>query len=250
MADSPASQVTFPDVESLQDLATFVRRARAIDDDGAIRLQSTGTALAAWVCVLPGRGVLGEGVVLGMRAMPLASSQTGGPTGGESDHPRFDTTYALAGLADRFARRDSTGDCGTSLPLPPNPTMVAWAALSPARSGWEAGGSVSAETLQAAARQGISDVAQGTPDVAGAAAVTALRARVWSVPVAVDGESSGPNASALAEHDSAGAARSLTAGSAFAAYSLGFLRPGERATVHRAGPWTRLTLAAGHVLSR
>lgn len=228
----------FPDVESLQDLATFVRRARAIDADGAMRLQATGTALAAWVCALPGRGVLGHGVVLGLRVMPVAA--------GESEPERFDVTYGLSALTDRFARRDSTGDVGTELPLPPNQTNATWAALSPARGGWREVGSVGAQTLQETARQGITDVATGTPDIAGAAAVAALRERVWSADVPLEGSQPSPQAS---ERDGEVTPR-LPAGAAFAAYSLGFLRPGEHGTVHRAGPWTRLTLSAGHVLTR
>ncbi|MBA2694930.1 MAG: hypothetical protein H0U62_03590, partial [Actinobacteria bacterium] len=48
----------FADVESLQDLSTYVARARHLDADGAIRLQAAGSVLAAWVRVLPGQGML------------------------------------------------------------------------------------------------------------------------------------------------------------------------------------------------
>ena len=50
--------LTLPDGESIVDLATFVGRARTLDADGAIRLQAVGEVLAAWVCVLPGQGIL------------------------------------------------------------------------------------------------------------------------------------------------------------------------------------------------
>lgn len=235
-----AAQVHFPDVESLQDLATFVRRARTLDADGAIRLQSIGTVLAAWVCVLPGRGVFGEGVVLGLRVMPAVGG-----------HPGFDATYALASLTDRFARRDATGDVGTALPLPPNEVRAPWAALSPARSGWQHRGSIAASRLQEAARQGISDVASGTPDGAGAAAVAMLRERTWSTSLPLDQATAATGAGTAATGATAAKeAPPLSAGSAFAAYSLGFLRPGETAQVHHCAPWTRLSLSAGHVLSR
>ena len=35
-------ELTFPDVQGLDDLRTYVARAKAADEDGAIRLQATG----------------------------------------------------------------------------------------------------------------------------------------------------------------------------------------------------------------
>jgi hypothetical protein len=49
-------ELCFDDAETLEDLRTYVVRARTLDSDGAIRFQSHGTALAAYVDVLPGRG--------------------------------------------------------------------------------------------------------------------------------------------------------------------------------------------------
>jgi hypothetical protein len=42
----------------------------------------------------------------------------------------------------------------------------------------------------------------------------------------------------------------VTAGAAFAAYSLGFLSDSEAVRVFESGPWTRLTTSRGHVLVR
>lgn len=213
------------DVESLQDLATFVGRARRLDADGAVRLQAVGGVLAAWVCVLPGQGLLGQGLVLGLRTMPLDPGA--GPL-------EVDTTVPLAAVADRLARRAATGDVGTALPVPPTTVSPPWTALSPPRSGWELVGEVPVAALRRAAAEGVEEVGRGTPPGAGAQAVATLRHRVWSAPV---GEDSGP------------AARRLPAGAGFAADALGFL--GERdGVVHRAGPWARLTLPAGYVLTR
>src|SRR5690606_2615466 len=100
----------FPDVESLQDLGTFVRRARSVMDQGSVRLQAGDGVLAAWVCVLPGRGLVGSGVVLGLRTMPLLRVQGA---------PSLDVTVPLAAVSDRMARRASTGDLSTVLPVPP-----------------------------------------------------------------------------------------------------------------------------------
>ena len=46
---------------------TYAGRAKALDADGAIRLQAAGVVLAAWVGVLQGSGILAEGTVLGLR---------------------------------------------------------------------------------------------------------------------------------------------------------------------------------------
>lgn len=206
----------FVDVESLQDLATLVSRARGLDPGGAIRLQAAGDVLAAWVCVLPGRGVLGQGVVLALRVMPLAGPQ------------HLDLTVALGAVTDRLARRRSTGDVSAELVVPPTTLIPPWTALTPPRSGWGAVGDLDADVLAQVARDGIAEIAQGTPPGSGAHAVQALRASVW-------GRRIEPG---------------LPAGAALAAYGLGFTRSGERAVVRRLGPWTRLSLRSGHVLTR
>lgn len=210
----------FADVESLHDLGTYVGRARTLQADGAVRLQASGEVLAAWVCILPGRGVLGQGVVLGLRVMPLA---------GEADPP-FDVTVPLGGITDRLARRTSTGDVGTRLPVPPTTVHEPWSALTPPRSGWVQDGQVAVDTLLAVAEDGIRDIAEGTPELAGGRAVAVLRERVWSAALPTRPD--------------------LPAGVGLAAYGLGFGRPREVASVWRCGPWTRVSTAHGHLLTR
>lgn len=212
-------QITFAEVETLQDLGTYVARARTVDADGAIRLQAQGTVLAAWVQVLPGQGMLGAGLVLGLRVMELSQGH------------HLDVTVPLAAISDRLARRQGNGDVGATLPVPPMTVSPAWAAISPPRSGWEPVGEVTGETLMTAARDGIEAVAQGTPDGAGSAAVATLRQRIWGQKLS----------------DDTGAP---PAGVAFAAYALGFAVPEERSTVLSSGPWTRLRLHNGDVLAR
>lgn len=208
----------FTDGEGLADLATYAARARTLDEDGAIRLQAVGGVLAAWVCVVPGQGMMRSGLVLGLRTMALA--------GGHA----LDVTVPLAALSDRFARRAATGDAGTSLPVPPTEVTPRWAGVTPPRSGWETVGEVGTAVLLAAAEEGIAEVAHGAPTGSGAAAVGMLRARVW------------------AREIEGGA----TAGAGLAAWALGFARPGDGqvAVVRRSGVWTRVSLPAGHVLSR
>ena len=210
--------VTFVDVESLVDLSTYVGRARAYDTGGAIRLQGVGEVLAAWVCVLPGRDLVGTGTVLGLRTMPLAGEH------------RLDMTVPLAGLTDRFARRGVTADTSTVLTVPPATVSPPWGGVTPPRGGWAPVGQITSAALLEAARAGVAEVAEGTPGSAGAPAVAALRARVWGRRL---------------DHD-------VPAGAGLAALALGFAREGDEhvATVHRSGPWTRVSLPAGHILCR
>lgn len=215
---SGTASLEFTDGEAVADLATYVARARTLDEDGAIRLQAVGGVLAAWVCVVPGQGLMRSGLVLGLRTMALA--------GGHA----VDATVPLAALSDRFARRAATGDAGTSLPVPPTEVAPRWAGVTPPRGGWETVGEVGADVLLAAAEEGIAEVAQGAPAGSGAAAVGLLRARVWA-------------------RELQGGA---TAGAGLAARVLGFARPdeGQVAVVRRSGVWTRVSLPGGHVLSR
>jgi hypothetical protein len=206
-------ELRFPDPQGLADLGAFVRRAKVADDEGAIRLQASGPVLAAYVSMLPGSGLMGEGAVLGLRVMGLA------------EPVEVDATVPLAAVLDRLAR-----DAGTTLPVPPTTVRVPWAALSPPRQGWERVGAVSADEINAVARQGISEIAGGAPPETGGHAVTALRRQVW-------GRASGTTPP-------------VPAGGAFAAYALGFSQPGTEVTVWAHGRWTRLSTPAGHVLIR
>ncbi|HEV7147531.1 MAG TPA: hypothetical protein VGN48_11100 [Pedococcus sp.] len=203
----------FPDRQVIEDLRTFVSRARAADADGAVRLQATGTTLAAYVGVLPGGGLLAEGAVIGLRVMPLAEPAT------------VDVTVSLAAVADRLAR-----ETGAELSLPPMLVSAPWSAVAPPRSGWERVGALACELLEDHARHGIEEIARGVPTDAGGHAVSALRRQVWGrlTPTTPP----------------------VPAGGAFAAYVLGFTEPGTQATVWAHGRWSRLSAPHGHVLVR
>lgn len=204
--------LVFPDGRGLDDLRTFVSRARSADD-GAIRLQADGPTLAAYVGVLPGAGLMAEGAVIGLRVMALASPA------------RVDVTVSLASVADRLAR-----DTGTRLPIPPATVSAGWAAVAPPRGGWERVGALAADELDSVAREGISEIATAVPAGAGGQAVAALRREVWGRSTATTPP--------------------VRAGGAFAAYVLGFTRPGTAVTVWAHGRWSRLSTAVGHVLIR
>lgn len=206
-------ELVFPDAQGVADLGTYISRARTADEQGAVRLQAAGTTLAAYVGVLPGAGLMGEGAVLGLRTMPLAQAAA------------LDVTVALAAVSDRLARTS-----GVRLPVPPMAVAAPWSAMAPPRGGWERVGAVAAEALVEAARQGIAEIAEGAPADAGGQAVTALRRQVWG--------------------RSTVTVPPVRAGGAFAAYVLGFTRPGTDATLWTHGRWSRLSTPVGHVLMR
>ena len=206
------SELRFADSDALEDLENYVTRARSLDADGAIRLQSHGMALTAYVGVLPGQGLMTTGAIIGLRVIALAEPED------------VDVTVSLASVAERLARRGVS-----TLAIPPTTVRVGWAAMAPPRSGWEVAGDLSVTDLKTIATQGIAEIAQGAPEGSGAQAVAALRQRVW----ARASQTTPP----------------IPSGAAFAAYALGFLAQGS-ARVFAHGRWTRLSTATGHVLVR
>lgn len=204
------AELRFAEPEDILDLQTLVVRARSLDAEGAIQLRSHGASLAAYVGVLPGRGLMTSGAVIGLRVMALAEPAD------------VDVTVSLTSVRDRLARVGIT-----FLSVPPTTVQVAWAAMAPPRSGWEPVGELSVADLKTVAVQGITEIAQAAPEGAGAVAVADLRERVWGR----DTPTTPP----------------IPSGAAFAAYALGFLTQ-EGARVFAHGRWTRLTTATGHVL--
>ncbi|GAA4125607.1 hypothetical protein GCM10022415_32680 [Knoellia locipacati] len=227
------SELVLADAESLQDLGRYAARARALDADGAVRLQAVGSVLASWVGVLPGSGLMGTGTTVGLRTSALAVPA------------ELDVVVPLAAVSDRVARPGERA----VLPVPPMTVSAAWAAVSPPRAGWQVVGSVDSEALQRVASEGIAEVADGTPDGAGSAAVAALRERVWGRMVPVDG--SAPDGADVREAGTGPeGGTAYPAALAFAAYALGFLTLGGESTLATNGRWTRLTTQAGHALTR
>ncbi len=203
------------DAHTRSDLGTYLARARALDTDGAVRLQVDGTALGVWVGVLSGRSLSGDGTTLGLRVLRLAAPA------------RIDVVVPLAAVGDRLARGDST-----SLDVPPQEVRAGWASVSPPRGGWQQIADLSMSDIESVAREGIREIATGSPEGSGAAAVDGLRRRVWARPMVARGAADG-----------------LPAAVAFAAYALGFA-VGDRATVSVSGRWYRVSTPVGHVLVR
>lgn len=204
------------DQDTRADLSTYLTRARRLDEDGAVRLQASGRTLAVWVGVLKGRGISGDGTVIGLRVVGLSQSA------------QIDEVVALSAVADRLARPGA----GLDLAVPPVPVRTSWAAVSPPRAGWRPVGTLPVAQLERVADDGIAEITRGAPDGSGAAAVERLRQRVWARPIDTDDGADG-----------------LPAGVAFAAKGLGFL-VGESAAVLSSGRWFRVSTDAGHVLVR
>ncbi|WP_024475971.1 hypothetical protein [Arthrobacter sp. CAL618] len=216
MSPSESTELIFTDPLVVADLRTFIARARAAED-GAVRLQATGTVLAAYICILRPR-ILGEAIptVLGLRTMPLAAPAN------------VDTTVALVSVSDRLARM---ADDDVVLQVPPTTVTESWTGVLPPRSGWEPRGDLSAELVETAARNGIREVAETVPNNPGALIVNSARGAIW-----------GRSIEDLAVE--------VPAGAAFGAFALGFLAGEERPLVLTNGRWTRISTSRGHVLSR
>jgi hypothetical protein len=209
------TSLVFEDGPGYADFGTFVARARSLDADGAVRLQADGTVLAAYVGVLPGRGLRSDGAVVGLRTSRLAEPVA------------VDATVALAAVQDRLAR---SAGLSIRLDVPAVTVQTAWAAMTPPRHGWESVGMLDAQTLIDVARAGIAEVASGAGQASGGHAVADLRWRVW-----------GRLTSTVPP---------VAAGAAFAAYSLGFISSEMPCMVAAHGRWTRLSSPRGHVLVR
>jgi hypothetical protein len=206
------------DADTQADLATFLGRAHRVDPDGATRLVGHGDVLACYVSPVHGGG---GPVVLALRTLRLATPST------------LDVTVPLAAILHRAARR-STDPHPALEPPDAQTTTATWAGTSPPRSGWQPVTALEPGALAAPAAAGIAEIAAGAPEGSGAAAVAALRARVW-------GRDLLPGLPGLA---------GLPAGVAFTAVALGYADPAEGAAVYRSGPWWRVTTSAGHVLAR
>ncbi|MFI7586874.1 hypothetical protein ACIB24_07345 [Spongisporangium articulatum] len=213
------SSLQLADDGASADLRTFASRARRLDAGAALRLVAAGGVLAVYACALHGGG---GPTVLGLRTHALA------------ERADLDVTVPAAAVLDRLALKPA-GDVPAVLSVPETSApQAAWAGVLPPRSGWSFEGLVSPDLLRAAASAGIAEVAAGTPDVAGASAVARLRALVWGR--ALDG-------------------LTVPAGAAFAADAFGFLggatsEGADAITLHRAGPWWRLSTTRGHILTR
>lgn len=201
----------FPDSEAAADLLTFASRASRLGD-GAVRLQARAGTLLVTAAPLAPRGLLdATPTVLALRVMAV--------------DPELECDLVVT-ASDLTSALDDP----RAVSLPATAVTATWVGVTPPRGGWDAGGELAASVLAARAQWGIAAVADRVPTDAGEDAVRAVRAQVW-----------GPSDEALG---------GLPLGVAFAAFALGFIAGEEQAPVRVAGPWTRVTLARGHILAR
>lgn len=228
-----AETLRFAEAVALQDLSTYIRRARRIQEQG-IRLQAVGPVLAAWVPVMTPSSLVGQlPAVLGLRTIALAEpSQT-------------DVTAELSSVSERLARMNPAE---TELPLPPSRLNAPWSAVTPPRTGWQPQGSIPDDLLRSAAEKGVAEVTEVVPETAGAAVVEQVRERVWGRPLDLGREAPGAPARLSVPEE-----LNIPAGAAFGAHALNFLAPeaeaGETA-VHTVGRWLRLSSRGGFILAR
>jgi len=204
--------LTLPSEHDASDLTVFLERAAKLGCEH-VRLIGAGSVLAAYVGVLVPSGLLDSApTVLGLRIFERAAAGA------------LDTVVTIRGMLDRLARPELT------FALPVGESGIAWAGVSAPRGGWEPVGAVAASELEAIARAGIDEIA-GSNGL-GTIIVTRARRDVWGRPISSD-----PSMT------------QFVAGSAFAAFGLGFLGDDDP-VLSRSAKWMRLTTARGHVLVR
>jgi hypothetical protein len=199
------------DAESAADALTFAGRTARFTDE-PVRLQASGGVLVMTAAPLAPRGI-GDATptVLAMRTLAA--------------DPEL-----VCDLVVEASALSAAPDDATAVQLPETALSPAWAGIAPPRSGWTPQDGIEASVLAAQAQGGIARVADAVPTDAGEDVVRAIRATVWGAP---DDELAG-----------------LPLGAAFAALSMGFISGAETARVFSSGPWTRISLARGHVVVR
>lgn len=210
------------DTLAVSDLQVYLSRAGRVED-GSVRLVAGSGVLAVYTAILYPRSLLDHiPTVLGLRTFATDPDAV------------FDAVVPTRSLLDRLARaadarapESEPEPIGIRLPL--QVSTVTWAGITPPRGGWRKVGQTGAAVLEAAAIDGIAEVAEAIPHEAGEQLVQRVRGEVWGRPM--------PELEYVA------------AGAGFAAHSLGFIvEADEQVTVFETGPWTRLSLRRGHVL--
>lgn len=205
-----SSRLQFADADSAADALQFAQRAATLGDGGVRLKAQAGILLLTCAPLAPDTLLDPTPTILGMRVARVDP---------ELVCDLVVDGGALAASADPLA-----------LDLPDTAVTATWAGIAPPRADWAAGGTIAAATLAARAQYGIAAVAEAVPRDAGADVVRSVRAAVWGAP---DDELGG-----------------LPLGVAFTAFALGFIAGEETVGIRHNGPWTRVSLARGHVLTR
>jgi len=213
------------DRESAVDMQAYLTRARRLDPEGFVRFRAFGKVLATYVAPIFAGSLMDSGpTVLGLRTCELP------------EPIELDSTVPISAVLDRLARVLS-GTIKNQKDLHielPESQRVAWAGISPPRTGWQvadgAGASIAEATLTQLAKDGIAEVAENLPASVGGPIAARIRGEVWGRAIALDSP--------------------VPMGAAFVSAGLGFLTEGEAVGVYLADGWARLSSSNGHVLAK
>ena len=209
------NSIRFLDSRDMEDLSSYLTRARKLDDDGCAKFRAFGDILAVYVSPIFSGSLLGDGpTVLGLRTMRVEKTE-------------LDATYSIASIQERLA---SAMTEGLELALPTTTSRAAWSGVTPPRQDWVETGTISQQQITQWAKDGIAEVANTLPSSVGSSIAAKVRLGIWGKTVSLEFH--------------------LPGAAAFAMAGLGFMQKGEEIRVYNAKGWVRLSSAYGHVLSK
>ena len=209
------NSIRFLDSRDMEDLSSYLTRARKLDDDGCVKFRAFGDILAVYVSPIFSGSLMGDGpTVLGLRTMKLERTE-------------LDATYSIASIQERLA---SAMTEGLELALPTTTMRAAWSGVTPPRQDWVETGTISQQQITQWAKDGIAEVANTLPSSVGSSIAAKVRLGIWGKTVSLEFH--------------------LPGAAAFAMAGLGFMQKGEEIRVYTAKGWVRLSSAHGHVLSK
>jgi len=209
------NSIRFLDSRDMEDLSSYLTRARKLDDDGCVKFRAFGDILAVYVSPIFSGSLMGDGpTVLGLRTMKLERTE-------------LDATYSIASIQERLA---SAMTEGLELALPTATMRAAWSGVTPPRQDWVETGTISQQQITQWAKDGIAEVANTLPSSVGSSIAAKVRLGIWGKTVSLEFH--------------------LPGAAAFAMAGLGFMQKGEEIRVYTAKGWVRLSSAYGHVLSK
>ena len=209
------NSIRFLDSRDMEDLSSYLTRARKLDDDGCVKFRAFGDILAVYVSPIFSGSLMGDGpTVLGLRTMKLERTE-------------LDATYSIASIQERLA---SAMTEGLELALPTTTMRAAWSGVTPPRQDWVETGTISQQQITQWAKDGIAEVANTLPSSVGSSIAAKVRLGIWGKTVSLEFH--------------------LPGAAAFAMAGLGFMQKDEEIKVYTAKGWVRLSSAHGHVLSK
>ena len=209
------NSIRFLDSRDMEDLSSYLTKARKLDNDGCVKFRAFGDILAVYVSPIFSGSLMGDGpTVLGLRTMRLEKTE-------------LDATYSIASIQERLA---SAVTESLELALPTTTMRAAWSGVTPPRQDWVETGTISQQQVTQWAKDGIAEVANTLPSSVGSSIAAKVRLGIWGKTVSLEFH--------------------LPGAAAFAMAGLGFMQKGEEIRVYSAKGWVRLSSAYGHVLSK